>query len=466
MWTFILHMFSVFNLVKTDFSFFYQESVPKTTYQDNIIQNVKVTFPFTKEMSYTSKNISTIYTELVTPFNMTQKDFKKRSNPIYIQMDDLYNWLEKFYNVYDNFKNATTNYKQFDPKIFDKSQIITIDANYQEQKFANMKLFANMIIITFNKYDTLPLLIANTEDLTLTITTLELLMTDLKHYVGVFYDTYQSLNLAKQGHLSEMLQEHLLDKTKTIDLTKTVILEGGSNNNIATFIVRVVQKAAPITYYELKPISYFGYSLENDYYVIKSESEIRKFYVDDNLNPQQMFKVKNCLSGLNQKEFGTIFEHCTFIKTNTKYQIVSKGIIFNNGSTDVITQLNTMFHKNLKEIDFPIIIHYNGTFLLKDHAHNKIPILKKSPNLFQKSNLNITTLDHLKETLFLSNDNKLMTLLEEEITGVIISLVSVTILFIGYYLTRCIYRKYKSSKTTQKPQEKLLLKKLRATKKY
>lgn len=466
MWQSILILGGLFSMAISNFDLLYLDTIPKTMYQNNIKSIVKVSFPFTDNMKNTSSKIANIYGDLVRPYNMSSNSFQSRSNPIYIQMDDLFNWLTKFYIYYDKFKLSADNYPPFSPTQYDKEQIITIDANYQKQKFDNMKLFANMMTDIYSNYTTLSELINNKDDLTLAITTLELLVQDFKDYVGTFYGTYQAMNLGKQGIISELLAEQLLKNKTLIDLEETKIIQGGKFDNTVTFIIQVIQKSAPVTYFDYIPISYFGYSLERDFYKLENSQNIRKFYLDDNLDSEEISIIQKCLNGLNQNDMKMIFEYCKFIKADQPYEVVGKGIIFNNGSVESINQINKMFHKNLKDTDFPVIIHYNGSLTVKDKAHKEININKKYPNIFQKSNLNSSMLSHLKETLFESHNNKIITLLQEEFTGVLISIISFIILGISFYLSQALYRKMKSNKMTQKPNEKLILKKLRASKRY
>lgn len=452
--------------VSSQFTFFYQETIPKHLYQNDQQALIRINFPFTEQMKISNKNFSQVLIDIVKPFKITDKDYKKRDNPVYIQIDDYDFWLGKFHTLHDNYKDVSKNYAKFTPAIYDTEINLAVDSNYALQKMENINIFKDIIVITMKKYKDVTELQTQTADALRVIMTLELLVTDFKHFYGTFSDLYTTLSLAKKGQVSEILFDRIANQSIIPDWSKTEILQGGTTNDIVTFIVKLAQKRAPLLYYDLRPISYFGYALENDYYMEKSNMQIKKFYQDDKVTPQDMTHLTKCLDGLNKNNYPEVYEHCLFVKTDKKYEIINRGILFHNGTPNAISQINKMFHNQIKQTDFPIIIHFNGSIHLIDEAQKPVTITKKYSNFFQKSSLTKQNLENLKEKLFLTKENEVISLLQEEMIGVLLSFATVVILLLTIYLTRCIYRKISSKKYSQRPQEKLILRKLKANRKY
>ena len=452
--------------ISSQFSFFYQETIPKHLYQNDQQTLIRVNFPFTDQMKISNKNFSAVLIDIAKPFKITDENYKNRDNPVYIQIDDYDFWLGKFHTLHDNYNNVSKNYAKFTPSIYDTEINLAVDSNYAIQKMENINIFKDIIVITMKKYKNVTQLQSHTADALRVIMTLELLVTDFKHFYGTFADLYTTLSLAKKGQVSEILFDRIANQSIIPDWSNTEILQGGTTDNTVTFIIKLAQKRAPLLYYDLKPISYYGYALENDYYVEKSNSQIKKFYLDDKLTPQDMFHLTKCLDGLNKNDCPKVYEHCLFVKTDKTYEIINRGILFHNGTPNVISQINKLFNNQIKQTDFPIVIHFNGSINLIDEAHKTITITKKYSNLFQKSSLTKQNLENLKHKLFLSKENEIVSLLQEEMIGVLLSFATVVILLLTIYLTRCIFRKISSKKHSQKPQEKLILKKLRANRRY
>ena len=75
--------------VSSQFTFFYQETIPKHLYQNDQQALIRINFPFTEQMKISNKNFSAVLIDIVKPFKITDKDYKKRDNPVYIQIDNL-----------------------------------------------------------------------------------------------------------------------------------------------------------------------------------------------------------------------------------------------------------------------------------------------------------------------------------------------------------------------------------------
>lgn len=452
----------VFKTVFTDFTFFYKESIPKHLYQSNQNSIVRVNFPFTKEMKDSNLNFSAVLVQLCNPYKLTSELYKTRNNSVYLQIDDYDFWLTKFHKVYYEYEAMITNYKAFTPNIFDSELDLGVDSNYAQQKFKNIKMFQDIILDTMDKYENISMLGKSKDDMLTVVTTLELLVTDFKHYIGTFSDLYQTLSLAKKGQISDLLSEKISNKNQQIDWSKTEILKGGANKEIITFIIKLNIKSTPIEYYDLIPISYFGYALEKNYYQIKDNQKIQKFYKNNLLTPQDAFHLTKCLHGLNEKDHPLVFEHCIFTKSDKTYEIINRGIIFNNGTENIINQLKTIFHNSLSKEDFPIIVHFNGSINLTDKALKPFPVTKKYANFFAKSSLSEKSLTLLKNTLFTQPENYLLEILQEEFIGVLISFIVIIILLIVICVSKTVLKKIRYQSVSQKPQEKLIIKKLRA----
>ena len=445
-----------------NFDFFYQEEISQIFYENNDQYLIKVDFPFTKDMKQSDEIISKIYYDICKPFDLSPNNFSTRANSLYIQIDDLYTWIGKFSIYYNDTISIRNSYQAYKPEIFDTNTTLTIDADYTDQKFKNMKLFSTTVVSIFEKTKTLQELKANKESLLIATIALELLVNDFKQFVALFYRVYQTLILAKQKHISEMLQEHLVNKTTNIDLEKTSIIQGGTVDNNPTFIIKSLIKSSPIEYYALKPLTYYGFSLEKDYYKRKDNVNIKKFYLDDNVQPIELHNIEQCLIGLNSKNYLLIYEHCVFIRSDEKFSTIDKGLILNNGTNSIITQLTSFFNEQIKITDFPVIINFNGTFVLKDDNYKDISIKKHYKNEIKKSSLSKSTLEQFRATLFTQQTNAVVTLLEEEFEGLLLSIGTFTILIIFAFISNCAYIKFKSKQTNKRPQERLILNKLRA----
>lgn len=450
----------------TTFSFFYQEQIPQTIYQDQQENIVLVNFPYTESINKATKVISEVFVALTLPFNMTDKDYKTRSNAIYIQMDDFDRWLGKIYETNDAYKDATKNYKQFTPTIFDTELTLTVDSNYIQQKLDNLNLFKTMLTIRYNKYNTTEQLIKNGKDLVYVITTLELLMADIKHYYSTLHQSFETMNMAKQNHITDLLKNKILTKIPNGNLETAEIVQGGTSFDTVTIIVKIMANNGPITFFKLKPISYYGYALEDDYYSLQS-GIIKKFHQDDKMSPNKMFHLTQCLHGLNKNIKTLTIEHCVFVKSDKTYEIIDQGIIFNNYTSTTIPQINKFLaHNTVTESDFPLVLHFNGTFMIQDSSLQNIKVIKNYTNHCFKSDLNNTSLRQLRNTLFTPITNSVIDVLSEEMNGVLISIASIVFLLISVFLSKCLYFKCASRKRSQKPQEKLILKKLKANRRY
>ena len=450
-------------LTHAQFTFFYKEPTLQKSYQSTQNSIVKVNFPFTPQMQESSTEVSKILIAITKPFNITDTIYKTRSNAIYLQLDDYDFWLGKFHTLYDNFKSLKNTYNSFTPVIFDTEITLVVDSDYADQKYKNMHLFQTILVKTMNNYDNFTdMQNRSKQDTLLVITTLELLIVDFKHLFGTFSDLYQTLSLAKKGQFSDLLSDKISTQSIVTDWSNTEILEGGLYKDNIVFIIKVAQKSAPLEYFHLRPISYFGYALENDYYMTKTNLKIQKFYEDDKMTPTEISQLNNCLKGLNQKEYQLVSDHCIFTKTDKTYEILNRGILFHNGTQQIISQINRIFNNQITESDFPIVIHFNGSINLLDKTSKQVTITKKYPPLFQKTSLTPLILKNLQNSLFKQRENEIISLLQEEMIGVLLSCATVIILLLTIYLTKCLYKKVGSKRISQKPQEKLLIKKLRA----
>lgn len=291
----------VCNTAFAELTFFYKESIPKHLYQSQQNVIIKVNFPFTKEMKESNLNLSAVLVDLCTPYTLQSATYKTRNNSIYLQIDDYDFWLTKFHQVYDQYTKLITNYKVITPNVFDSELNLGVDSDYAQQKFKNIKMFQDIVHDTMEKYNNVTMLETDKNDMLLVVTTLELMNNDMKHFFGTFSDLYQTLNLAKKGQISDLLSERISKNNEQVDWSKTEILKGGSNTDIVIFIIKLAIKSTPIEYYSLKPISYYGYSLENNYYMLKENQKIKKFYQSDILTPQDAYHLNKCLHGLNTK---------------------------------------------------------------------------------------------------------------------------------------------------------------------
>lgn len=449
-------------LVYSQFSFFYQEDIPKKLYQNSQNTILKVTFPFTKEMKESNKRFSEVLVTITKPWNLTLDTYKGRDNPIYLNIDDYGFWLGKFHTIYDNYVKLTSSDKTNKPLVFDKEMVLAVDSNYAAQKYKNIVMFRDIINQTMYAYKNLSMLETSKPDTLVVVGALELLIADFKHFITTFGDLYQTLNLANSFQISDILTDRISSKFTKIDWSTTQILQSGTFNKSANFLIQVTQQSAPLEYFELKPISYYGYALENDYYKIKTTNEIQKDTHDDKLRPQDKFHLNKCLEGLNRNVHDLVFEHCIFIKSDNTYEVLNKGILFNNATNQIIAQINKIFHSQYKESDFPIVIHFNGSIDLIDKSSHPFTITKKYTNSIQKTSLSSKNLETLKNILFTPQENQILSVLQEEMIGVLLSFITILIFFISIYLSRCLYVKIRSKKKSQKPQEKLLIKKLRA----
>jgi hypothetical protein len=452
----------VCNTAFAELTFFYKESIPKHLYQSQQNVIIKVNFPFTKEMKESNLNLSAVLVDLCTPYTLQSATYKTRNNSIYLQIDDYDFWLTKFHQVYDQYTKLITNYKVITPNVFDSELNLGVDSDYAQQKFKNIKMFQDIVHDTMEKYNNVTMLETDKNDMLLVVTTLELMNNDMKHFFGTFSDLYQTLNLAKKGQISDLLSERISKNNEQVDWSKTEILKGGSNTDIVIFIIKLAIKSTPIEYYSLKPISYYGYSLENNYYMLKENQKIKKFYQSDILTPQDAYHLNKCLHGLNNKIHIDVYEHCIFTKSDKTYEIINRGIIFNNATDNIISQLKTIFSNQITKDDFPIVVHFNGSINVTDKSFKTVPITKRYTNFFEKSSLSKKSLEMLKNTLFTQPENYMLELLQEEIIGVGISFALIIILLITIALSKMVYRKLKYKSVSQKPQEKLLIKKLRA----
>jgi hypothetical protein len=450
------------HLGHSQFSFFYQEDISKSLYQNSQDTILKVNFPFTKEMKESNKKFSEVLVAITKPYNLTLDKYKGRDNPIYLNIDDYGFWLGKFHTIYDNYVKLTSNDKIYQPLVFDKEMTLAVDSNYAVQKYKNIAMFKDIISQTMNLYANVSKLETSKPDTLVVVGALELLISDFKHFINTFRDLYQTLNLADSHQISDILSDRMSSKFQKIDWDNTQILKSGTFEKSANFIIQMAQQSAPLEYFELKPISYYGYQLENDYYKVKTTGKIQKHNHDEKLTPQDTSNINKCLEGLNKNNHDQVFENCVFVKTENTYEVLNKGILFNNGTNQVITQINKMFHSQYKETDFPIVIHFNGSLNLFDKSSKPLTISKRYQNSLQKSSLSTKNLETLKNTLFTPEENHIISVLQEEMMGVLLSFLSILTLLITMYLSRCIYIKLRSSKKSQKPQEKLLIKKLKA----